>query len=137
MKQICKTCKKEKDISCFYERPGPYITKSCKDCICERQKGYKQPRKKYSIEYRREKYRESKYSFSQKEHDKIFKEQNGKCAICRTPESDLNHILAVDHCHKTGKVRGLLCNSCNKGLGMFKDNTLILEDAIYYLILNK
>jgi len=103
----------------------------------EEQKRYKNGRKIYPKEYYREKYRESNYNLTQKEYDKLYKEQDGKCAICRTPQEDLSRVLAVDHCHKTGKVRGLLCDACNKRLGMFRDNPSIMEDALYYLILNK
>ena len=42
-------------------------------------------------------------------------------------------VVAVDHCHKSGQIRGLLCNACNKGLGLFKDSPIILEKAIKYL----
>lgn len=61
-------------------------------------------------------------------------EQGGVCAICGNPETDKrNHRLAVDHCHETDKIRGLLCKSCNIGLGMFKDNTNNLTRAVAYL----
>lgn len=54
-----------------------------------------------------------------------------KCGICdiRITENKIN----IDHCHNTGKIRGILCSSCNKGLGMFKDNTKLLNKAIEYL----
>lgn len=52
-----------------------------------------------------------------------------KCSICKKTVSRLN----VDHCHKTGKTRGLLCTNCNIGLGNFKDNIEILKRAIKYL----
>lgn len=60
--------------------------------------------------------------------------QNGVCAICEQPETDKrNHRLAVDHDHDTGRIRGLLCKSCNIGLGMFRDSTNNLRRAINYL----
>lgn len=52
-----------------------------------------------------------------------------KCAICNTTTDK----LVVDHCHKTNKVRGVLCNSCNLGLGKFKDSVKLLEAATLYL----
>lgn len=58
--------------------------------------------------------------------------QEGKCAICsRYPK--LGHPLYVDHNHKTNQIRGLLCNPCNRGLGYFKDNSIILKSAVWYL----
>lgn len=58
--------------------------------------------------------------------------QNGVCAICFSlPKEGRN--LDVDHCHETGKIRGLLCNNCNRGLGHLQDSKEILEKAISYL----
>ena len=68
----------------------------------------------------------------------MFKEQNGVCAICGSPEvSDRNSNLCVDHDHETGKIRGLLCNKCNRGLGYFLDNPKILKNALKYLLKHK
>lgn len=78
-------------------------------------------------------------SFTQR--DKMYVEQNGKCLICK----EKGHIdilskgapttgrLVVDHCHKTGKIRGLICNACNIGLGVFKDDIQLLLNACEYL----
>lgn len=77
------------------------------------------------------------------EYEMMHKKQNGKCAICGKPESANDkhktelRQLAVDHCHKKGKVRGLLCTNCNLGIGQFKDSISILKKAIKYLKLNK
>ena len=66
--------------------------------------------------------------------------QDFKCAICGKPEKDICkkkegvRRLAVDHCHTTGKIRGLLCRGCNQGLGNFKDNIQSLQKAIEYLM---
>ena len=68
-------------------------------------------------------------------HDK----QKGLCAICNNPSKGLSNngkdikSLAVDHCHNTQKVRGLLCQDCNTGIGYFKDNIKLLQSAIDYL----
>ena len=67
----------------------------------------------------------------------LYQIQNGNCAICNTSYGGTTHhkrrILSIDHDHLTGSVRGLLCNNCNKALGLFKDNIKILEKAIKYL----
>ena len=67
--------------------------------------------------------------------------QNGLCAICGSPETRKLHgrhkRLAVDHCHKTGEVRGLLCGSCNTALGLFREDLDILASATSYLINSK
>lgn len=63
--------------------------------------------------------------------------QNNVCAICKQPEKAVIKgkviSMPVDHCHKTGKARGLLCTKCNRGLGLFDDNPENLQNAIKYL----
>jgi hypothetical protein len=70
-------------------------------------------------------------------YEKLFTEQKGLCKICRKPETKKNQwgnvSLSVDHDHDTGKVRGLLCNRCNLGLGYFQDDTEALTSAVSYL----
>ncbi len=69
----------------------------------------------------------------------MLKKQDGKCAICKKVETSVNKKtnkfkdLSVDHCHKTGKIRGLLCSRCNSGLGFFKDDLEIIKNAGLYL----
>lgn len=64
----------------------------------------------------------------------LLSQQDGGCAICRAPLGDLSgRRLAVDHCHDTGRVRGLLCGACNLGLGKFGDDPERLERAALYL----
>jgi hypothetical protein len=73
------------------------------------------------------------YNFSLEEYKVLLEKQHGCCAICHKPSSDFKKSLHVDHCHTTSKVRGLLCSNCNRGLGHFQDNVLILQNAIKYL----
>jgi hypothetical protein len=75
----------------------------------------------------------SKYNLDLDGYEKKLKEQGHKCAICGVDEIDLDTKLAVDHDHKTNKVRDLLCRSCNVGLGNFKDSIRLLTYAIAYL----
>lgn len=67
--------------------------------------------------------------------DNKMKEQDNRCAICGCYENSSSHRkrFDVDHCHNTGKLRGLLCNRCNTGIGQLKDNEQILTNAIAYL----
>ena len=74
-----------------------------------------------------------KYGVSQEDYAKRLKKQNYGCAICRVHEMKLTRGLYVDHNHKTGKVRGLLCTNCNTALGMLEDSPELLTKAIEYL----
>ena len=69
------------------------------------------------------------YGISGEDYDKMFEQQNGRCAICETHYQ----VLCVDHCHKTGKVRKLLCRNCNTGIGQLKDNPNLLVKAASYI----
>jgi hypothetical protein len=69
------------------------------------------------------------------EYDTILELQDGRCAICRSEFADgRGHRLHVDHCHDTGRVRGILCGNCNLGLGKFQDDPVLLGRAINYLL---
>ncbi len=72
------------------------------------------------------------YGITLEQYNELLLKQNGSCAICKTT-SIKRKSFDVDHCHKTNIVRGLLCHSCNVGLGFFKDDIYILTEAIKYL----
>lgn len=78
------------------------------------------------------------HGISLQHYERLFNRQGGLCAICgRSEKAKINGIiksLAVDHCHTTGKIRGLLCHRCNLGLGWFDDNVVLLRHAVAYLL---
>ena len=74
----------------------------------------------------------SKYNISPEMYALMYAEQKGACAICRKPEKK-GKKLAVDHCHDTGKVRGLLCMHCNTGLGHYEDDVDRMRRAADYV----
>lgn len=78
-------------------------------------------------------YLRKRYGITLEDYSKMHREQNGVCAICGLEEPYNGYSLAVDHCHKTHQVRGLLCSGCNRGIGLLKDSTHILQKAINYL----
>ena len=82
---------------------------------------------------KRDNHLKREYGITLKEYNRLWEEQEGCCKICGEHETVLNKTLHVDHCHTSGKVRGLLCSTCNTGLGMFKDNQEILKNAVEYL----
>jgi hypothetical protein len=73
-------------------------------------------------------------------YQEMLREQNGVCAICHNPETHRDGLsgkpkdLAIDHCHKTGAVRALLCSSCNTALGLFNDSVELLAKAREYVL---
>jgi hypothetical protein len=86
--------------------------------------------KQHSLEYSRNYTLKRKYNLTEEEYSVMLEKQGGTCAICF---SKCTRALAVDHEHATGRVRGLLCNNCNRGIGHLKDDVAILVSAIKYL----
>lgn len=78
--------------------------------------------------YLREYWLKKTYGITLAEYDALLAAQDGKCAICKT---ELN--LNLDHCHDSGKLRGILCNRCNQGIGYFRNDIHLLKSAIAYL----
>ena len=99
-------------------------------------------RKKPYFQCKKNDYRyRSQYGISLEEYNNILSLQNGVCAICHKEETKIIRgirlKLAIDHCHESNKVRGLLCSECNTALGKFYDDIEILNNAINYLNKNK
>lgn len=86
---------------------------------------------KYKDRYRN-KYLKNTYGITQDELDKMISDQDGKCAICFSKPDD--RPLCIDHCHTSGNVRKLLCHSCNTGIGLLKEDPVIMASAIKYLL---
>jgi hypothetical protein len=82
----------------------------------------------------------NRYGITPAEYNKRLKAQGGRCSICRCKESHVDYRtgkpkrLAVDHCHNTNTIRGLLCGNCNTGLGKFGHDPALLTQAINYLM---
>lgn len=72
------------------------------------------------------------FGISLEDFDAIILAQGGVCAVCRQPFRHKRHPH-VDHCHTTGKIRGVLCSQCNTGIGMLRESALIMHSAIAYL----
>jgi hypothetical protein len=85
-----------------------------------------------------DRYLKYNYNISEKDYDNLFKNQNGVCAICHESEiirkNGKYQKLSVDHDHKTGEVRGLLCRSCNSALGRLKDDLNRSYSVYKYLL---
>jgi hypothetical protein len=110
-----------------------------KSCGCQQYpKGELSPNYKHgrsqTKEYDLELHMKRAYGLDFKDYERMLEEQNGVCAICSSPPPNNRKTrLAIDHCHKTGKVRGLLCDKCNRSIGLLKDDVSVLKSAIKYL----
>jgi len=151
--KVCSKCKKEKPLSEFYKdkatRDGLHSwCKVCKDTRQRKwfQKNIEKQRERLRPYHRRwrkehkEKVRNWKlkylFGIALEDYNQMLEEQNGVCAICGKPERKKGCSLSVDHNHRTGQVRGLLCGDCNRGLGLLNTDSfgvLNLEMAIKYV----
>jgi hypothetical protein len=133
--KTCFTCKRTIPADRFGKdnKSLDGLRYSCKKCEQQytrkwRQnnpKKYKEANKKASLKYL--------FGMTLTEYNAMITAQNNACAICNTSFSIFKKQPSVDHCHKSGKVRALLCTKCNPGLGLFNDNTTLLRAAISYL----
>lgn len=76
----------------------------------------------------------SQYGLTPESFEQLLAAQGRKCAICGHAQPSPKMFPMIDHCHKSGKVRGILCSHCNMGLGKFKDDPKLLQAAIAYLL---
>ena len=142
----CPKCGQEKLFSDFGKDKSKKlgISSYCKPCASSnRLKNYKsnpiKQKEKLKSYYKSNKQKayaqsiKSLYGISVEDVEHMKVQQNHSCKICKTHESNLKRKLFVDHCHETGKVRGLLCQSCNTMIGNAKDNILVLQAGIDYL----
>ena len=134
--KTCTKCGATKDITEFYKRGGKQSPNSrknhCKECDKKRlAENYD------SIKYR-EQHLQRSYGITLNEYNQMLLDQNHQCAVCGTTEPGGKHgKFMVDHCHTTGRVRGLLCKRCNIALGEVEDNTQVLQSMIEYLQISK
>ena len=154
--KICTKCGEEKEFSEFHKDNHNLdgFTYACKKCRNNSYNKYyeenpekvkikndsqKENRKFYyssekGVESSRRSHLKINFNITLEEYNEILISQNYKCCICNNYETSYrNEVLSVDHCHNTGKIRGLLCNTCNRALGLFKDNVELLTNAIKYL----
>jgi hypothetical protein len=113
-KQICVKCKIDKPLEDYHKdrRTANRRRTTCTECRNEQR---------------------SVTNLSRFDYAKLLVEQNNCCAICGIEATEMKRELSVDHNHETNKIRGLLCDRCNIGLGNFRDSTTLLSVAIEYL----
>lgn len=162
MLKACKKCGVEKTLAGYYRQKESvdgyeHICKQCRNtatlnkrdknkhnanAAAWRNKNKDKLRKQSAEAYHKEPEKRknsiyiTRYGITLEEATKLLIAQYGKCNICYTDisiEIGVPNTAHVDHCHSTGKVRGMLCSACNTGLGLFRDNQDNLVRAIEYL----
>ena len=113
--KICSNCGERLPITDFRVDNKGYMSGKCR--VCQNM-------------YHKDNSLRNKYNISLDDYAEMFEEQGGVCAICQQRS---NKLLAVDHDHETGQIRGLLCSNCNTALGMVKENIGTLFMMIDYL----
>ena len=148
-KKKCTTCKKKKSLNEFYKATSTKdgYSYQCKLCAIDYSKDYIDSNKEACNEVKKAyEHSESgkstkrnaqlkrRYGITLEDYDALFIKQGGCCAICGKTPAEQGRILAVDHCHSTGKVRGLLCTVCNMGIGHLGDSASRVRKALEYLV---
>lgn len=154
----CSTCKIEKPLSEFYPIANGVggVRPRCKVCACAAEKKKYGERdefrwsklSKQAIKLRddpehkrnhmlaqRRWHLKKNYGITIEDFSAMLDAQGGGCAICGSKQdpAEPKTRMVVDHCHRTGKVRGILCDLCNTAIGKFKDDTSLLMSAINYI----
>ena len=152
-KKVCTLCNKKLSLNNFYEdkRYKDKLRACCKKCKNKRVKSYRKKNPEQWRKYQKTYYEKNKnkpefkmkrreyslirrYGLTIKDYDKLFKLQNRKCAICGKHQKEMRKRLSIDHNHKTGFVRGLLCYYCNsKLLRYLRDNKNCAVGLVNYL----
>lgn len=137
--KTCNNCFETKEYNQFYKeaKSKDGYRKQCKNCKNqktlnwrkENKEHYNSTMRKYNQKHY-DKLRLHRYKLSMEEYENLLLNQDNKCKLCNKSPSK-NRPLAIDHCHKTGKVRGLLCYNCNRGMH-YIDNMEFLDKAIKY-----
>lgn len=137
----CNKCSKYKNLTDFYRdrlfKDGR--TSICKSCKNKKTDEWRiNNREKYNSDMRAynkkhyQRLRVMRYGIKPEQYEEMFKRQKGKCAICKKSPKTKIRSLAIDHCHTTNKVRGLLCFGCNRAISIL-DNKEMLKKATDYL----
>lgn len=145
-RKICSKCKKAKRRNAF--RPlkngknnSDSLRAECRMCLAKRARKWRKKNPDYGKLWKRSNKEldslyqwrgalKKKYGLSEEQYEQMLEACGRVCSICRRGFMSRPN---VDHCHQTGKVRGLLCKPCNRGLGMFGDDLVRLKAAVSYL----
>ena len=128
----CSTCKIEKPLEEFHRSKNETYGRHASCIACVKLRSLSYPAKELKNAYNRARSRKYGTGFTQEEFEQKLEEQGGLCAICGAGKPS-SKSLHADHCHETKTKRGVLCQKCNMAIGLFSDNTELMERAIMYL----
>jgi hypothetical protein len=144
--KACRRCGVTKPLAGFSlsrratETTNAVYRSDCKACCSERAKQWFRDNPERAIANKRKANLAKHYGLTVADYDALLKRQGGVCAICGKDEPNAHgrtgkqFRLAVDHCHDTGQVRGLLCQKCNRAIGLLGDDPVLMRKAISYLL---
>ena len=135
--RTCSVCNEVKPATVFTvrrtHRPGKLVSQ-CTPCKVAYNRERRISNREHMLAIERRSKFKNQYGITVEDYEQMLAAQGGGCAICgATVPSSRTKFFAVDHCHTTGVVRGLLCTKCNRGLGLFNDDTDRLSAAVRYL----
>lgn len=132
---VCRVCGVRKSYKRFVCCNGSYTRKrTCLTCHNAQTRLWRSENLALARKIEQKTHRRRRYAqigISEEGYKELLKRQGGRCAICRSRPRGTR--LSVDHDHKTGEIRGLLCKNCNQGLGHFRDDPVRLKEAVKYL----
>ena len=132
MTEYCRICGVELTDENWYlsrKNKNQHVCKKCDRASCKK---YRRNNPKKIRQWHRENHLTRKYGISFPEYESMLRLQDYRCAICGRKFTKDN-VACVDHDHKTGQVRALLCKQCNTGIGMLQDNPSIIHEAEMYI----
>jgi hypothetical protein len=128
--RVCKVCGKEKNLMKDFNSDASGTQgyrQECKQC----RNAYHRNRQ-FTPNGRKDSYLKRTYDITLSQFNEMKAAQNNSCFVCKTHESKLSRDLVVDHCHVTGKVRKLLCDACNKALGILQEDPEAIKALLDY-----
>lgn len=128
----CSKCKQYRSYDEFYirgDKKGCGYQSHCRVCVRSKRAEYvkKNPDKIKNLELKRS------FGITLDQYNEMFANQRGCCSICNRHQKEYSKTFHADHCHATNRIRSLLCEHCNYGLGKFRDDPVVLQRAIDYL----
>lgn len=144
--KLCRTCGVTKKVADFSlsrkatETTNAVYRSECKPCASTRAMQWFTDNPERSIANKRKFNLAKNYGLTVAQYNAMLREQGGVCAVCGKDEPNEHgrtgkqFRLSVDHCHDTGRVRGLLCQRCNRAIGLLGDDPVLMRRAISYLL---